>query len=95
MKKYAAIELNTGFVWGVTSAATPEDACAAIQRDADGSRETATFEKISKSEINTSAGGFALYVADADFDVMDGQNPKEIEKTEALPLVGYYREVQA
>ena len=92
-KKYAAIELNSGFVWGVTSAETPEAACAAIQSEATGFREAFTFESISKSDANTTAGGFALYEVAENFDVQDGQAIDEIEKTKAYPLTGYFREV--
>ena len=94
MKKFAAIELNTGYVWGVTSAETPELACSAIQAEADGSREASVFVEISKSDAST-ASGFAIYAVDDGFEVLDGQASDEIEKTESFPLVGYFREVAA
>lgn len=92
MKKYAAVDLNSGFVWGVASAVTPEAACAAIASEADSHREFLDFESISNYEVRETSGGFAVYAVDENYEVQDGAAAGEIAKTKAFPLVGYFRE---
>ena len=85
MKRYATIEQNSGFVWWVGEADSPEDAC--VKSHAEGDREAISFER---KYGNNTAGGYAVYEVPADFDVDDGQDQRQIEATAAFPMVGVF-----
>lgn len=89
-RRFATIELNSGYVWWVGDAADEIDAC--LQSDAEGQAQIeGEYRRITASEINNTDGGYAVYEAPAGFDVNNGQDEDEIAAVSALPLVGYYR----
>lgn len=89
---FATIELNSGYVWWVGAADDAADACARSDAET-GGEYGRKFDQISRSEINSSAGGYAVYEVPAGFDVTDGQNEEQIAAVEAQRLVGYFRAV--
>ena len=89
-RHFATIELNSGYVWWVGDAADEIDAC--IQSDAEGQGQVdGEYSRITASEINSTAGGYAVYEVPAGFYLTDGQDENQISAVTAQPLVGYYR----
>lgn len=92
MSTYATIDLNSGYVWWVGVADSPEAACAAS--DAEGGEYGHEYGAITSTEARRSTGGgYAVYAAPDGFAllVQDGQDDDEIARVSALPLVGYFR----
>lgn len=89
-RRFATLELNSGYVWWVGDAADEADACR--KSDAEGQYEPeGEYRRITSSEINNTDSGYAVYEAPAGVDVSDGQDEAEIAAVSALPLAGYYR----
>lgn len=86
--RFAVIDTNTGFVWYVGDAASPEAACAQATQETTGERHE--YAKVSPREAGD---GYLVYAAPAGFEVDDGQHASEIERVEALPLVGRFHEL--
>lgn len=91
MTRFALIELNSGFVWWVGDADGAIQACQRSDDDTGNTNRAGEFQPISRGEISSTAGGYAVHLAPAGFDVQDGQDPDAITLTDALPLAGYYR----
>jgi hypothetical protein len=91
--RYIAIEHNSGFIWGDATCETPEAACAAIDRDADGSKASVAWER--GSPIRDTDGGYHLYVApDGLPAIEDGQDQEMIDRVIAeCRHIGDYRPV--
>ena len=89
--RYIAIDHNSGFIWGVAVASTPEAACEMIDRDADPMTPAESWESV--EPIRDTDGGFHLYAAPEGFPVItDGQDQRLIERVEAeCKHVGDYR----
>lgn len=89
-RRFATIELNSGYVWWVGDAADEADACR--KSDAEGGGQTeGQYRRIMSSEINSTAGGYAVHEVPAGFYLTDGQDKNQISAVTAQPLVGYYR----
>ena len=91
MSRFALIELNSGFIWHVCDAESPEAACCSADREADYTRQHGEYQEISRSDLRTSAGGYAVHQAPACYVCDDDQDADEIAEVGAMPLVGYYR----
>lgn len=89
VQNFALIDLNSGFVWWVGQADSAADAC--MRADADIDQPRGEYHAVTRSEINSTAGGYSVKLAPAGFDVQDGQNAAEIAAVDALPLAGFYR----
>lgn len=84
--RFALIDSNSGYVWGVTSASTPADACQVI--DADFGEHGRRYEEISASESGRDHYRvFDATTLDARFDDAGGQDQGFIDAVDALPLV--------
>lgn len=88
-RRFATIEINSGYVWWVGDAVDEIDACR--KSDAEGqSQVEGEYRRITASESSNTDGGYVVYEAPAGFDVNDGQDEDEIAAVSALPLAGYY-----
>lgn len=85
--RIAAIDANSGFVWGDTVAETIAQAAVAILTDADGSREYAV-EVCSRHAADAS---LHLYVVADDLVIEDGQDAATIAAVEASTYLGSVR----
>jgi len=89
-RRFATIELNSGYVWWVGDADDEIDACR--KSDAEGQNEPeGEYRRIMASEINSTAGGYAAHEVPKGFYLTDGQDQHQISAVTAQPLVGYYR----
>ena len=88
MPRFAIIDHHSGYVWGVTDASSPEDACRRIDLAVDPSaaRQSAAHGPNSRV-LHSGASGYHVYAVPAGFDVADGQNADEIAATEAHECV--------
>lgn len=90
--KYAIIDNHTGFVWGQTTAATPIDACQAIDLDISPGI-LRRYSEISISEA--SSPHYIVYETPAGWHCDDGQDQAQIDECLRFPLrayVGYQAE---
>lgn len=87
MTRFALIDLDSGYVWGVYDADTPAAACQMSDRD--NKAAPRTYTDTYRSQISGKSG-FAVHAAPAGFDINDGQNSDEIQAVSALPLIGYF-----
>jgi hypothetical protein len=83
MPRYAMIDENSGFVWGVEDADDPIAACR--QMDS-GEARFAEYEDIGGQRFN-GRSGYHVYVAPPGWDCSDGQDQETIEAVEAMPHV--------
>jgi hypothetical protein len=90
MTRYATIDAQSGYVWWVGAADSPADACTRSTKETVG--DGAQYESCSSSDAAVS---YFVHEVAADFDVEDGQSQTEIEATEAFPLVGAFRRIEA
>jgi hypothetical protein len=95
MNRFAIIESNTGYVWGVVNAESALAACAACDADAGGDRGEGYYEEVSESELRTSRGVYDVRTAPEGFSVTDGQADDDIERVSALPRAGVFGWVPA
>jgi len=92
MTRYATIDLQSGYVWGVTESADPASAVSAIDAEANMSRPR-IFETTDRRDAY-SRGGYALYAVPDALVIDDGQDRATIAAVESARLVGYYAEGQ-
>lgn len=85
--RIAAIDANSGYVWGVTRAETIAQAAVAILTDADSSREYAV-EVCNRRDADVS---LHLYVVADDLVIEDGQDADTIEVVAASTYLGSVR----
>lgn len=85
-KRYATIDLNSGYVWWVGDAESPEQACELS--DMEGLDEPRQFVEVNRSQIDRAT--YAVYAVPADFTVTDGEGPEQISAVQAWPLVGLF-----
>ena len=95
MQRFAIIESNSGYVWGVVDAETALAACAACDAEVGGDRGEGAYEEVSASEPRTTRGVYDVRMAPAGFDVQDGQDSDDIAAVEALPRAGRFGWVAA
>ena len=93
--RFAVLESNSGFVWGVVDAESALAACAAVDADAGGMHEAGEYESVSVSELQTNRGVYDVRIAPAGFDVLDGQDQDAVAAVEALPRAGVFGWVSA
>jgi len=92
MARFAVLESNSGFVWGVVDADCPLAACSAVDEDAGCHHDEAgIYETVSLGELRTTRGGiYDVRSAPEGFDVQDGQDRSAIDAVEALPRAGVF-----
>jgi hypothetical protein len=95
MQRFAIIESNSGYVWGVVDAETALAACSVCDADVGGDRGEGAYEEVSSSELRTSRGVYDVRLAPAGFDVADGQDSEAIASVQALPRAGVFGWVSA
>ncbi len=89
MTRYAIIDKNSGFVWGVLDGDDPIDACRKLDISTkDFDRE---YEDVGHSDLFINDGGYVVYLAPDGFDVDDGQDREAINAVEAMPLAACIR----
>lgn len=86
LRRFATVDLNTGFVWWVGDAADPADACA--RSHADTGNAPAEFVECASADA---LAVYAVHEVPAGFDVFDGREADEIVATQAHLLVGHFR----
>lgn len=95
MQRFALIESNSGYVWGVVDAESALAACAACDVQAGGDRGEGAYEEVSASELRTTRGVYDVRTAPAGFDVQDGRDREEIAAVDALPRAGVFGFVES
>ena len=85
--RYALIDDNTGYVWGVTDATDPAAACRVIDESLHEFGRTYEDHGPRSGSERTTRGGSVVYEAPAGFDVEDGQDAEQIAAVEALRCV--------
>ena len=95
MERFAILESNSGYVWGVVSAESALAACALVDAETGARPEAGTFESVSVGELLTTRGVYDVRTAPAHFDVADGQDRAEIAAVTALPRAGVFGWVAA
>ncbi len=89
MTRYALIENNCGFVWGVVDADTPIAACMKVDESlGELDRE---YSEVSRADLFVNEASYHVYEAPAGFDVTDGQDAEQIASVQALPKVAIVR----
>jgi hypothetical protein len=91
MKKYATIDMNSGFVFWAGEADSPEQACTMSDLEA-GAQHSPSWKEIRVS--NRHAATYAVYEIPADLEVTDGQDEDQIEAVEQNALAGYYQRIE-
>ncbi|MFN4287554.1 MAG: hypothetical protein ACK4E3_03555 [Brevundimonas sp.] len=79
MTRYAIIDNPSGYIWGVTDAADPIDACRKIDQEIGG--ETREYDTVPRFSFGNEAG-YHVYEVPADYNVDDGQSEREIARLE-------------
>jgi len=77
-KTFALIDNASGYVWGVTTAADPIEACRKV--DEDFHEHGRTYEEV--GYFDGDEGGYHVYEVPAGFDVDDGSTQKGIDAVE-------------
>jgi hypothetical protein len=78
LRRFIAIEHNSGFIWGDAISQTPERACTLIDLRASG-QYGRDFESV--YPIRDTGGGFHVYEVAADFpEIGDGSDQEMIER---------------
>jgi hypothetical protein len=93
MTRFALIDLNSGFVWHACNAESAAQACVMAVAETGGTvcNDGESYREIVRSDIHSSAGGFAVHIAPDGYVCEDGQDIEQIEAVVAMPLAGYYR----
>ena len=95
MKRFAILESNSGFVWGVVDSDSSIQACYDVDADTGGRPGDGEYEPVSVGELRTTRGWYDVRLAPDGFDVVDGQDQDSIAAVEALPRDGFYVWVSA
>lgn len=90
MQRFAVLESNSGYVWGVVSAESAFAACSAVDAEVGNRPESGKYESVSVGELRTTQGVYDVRSAPAEFDVADGQDRDAIAAVEALPRAGVF-----
>lgn len=86
IRKFATLDMNTGFVWWVGHADSAADACA--RSHAETGNNTAEFVECVSRDADAV---YAVYEVPEGFDVGDGRDAHAINAAQAYPLAGYFR----
>lgn len=87
MTHYVLIDSYSGFVWGEADADDPVEACRVF--DATTSCEPRDYAPVYRLDNSTASGYFVHKAPDGWVPVTDGQDPVEIDRVSALPLVAH------
>ena len=90
MTRFAILESNSGYVWGVVDAENALDACSVLDREIGADRGEGAYESAGFSDLNATRGVYDVRTAPVGFDVPDGQDEAAIETVNALPRVGVF-----
>lgn len=90
--RFVTIELNSGYVWWVGDADDAVDACNRSDAET-GNLHPGKWERISASEIRSTAGGYAVHSVPDGYEVYDGRDQSAIDAAKAMPLAGYFRRI--
>ena len=90
MTRFAILESNSGYVWGVVDAESALEACMACDAEYGGRPEAGHYEPASYSDLRATRGVYDVRVAPAGFDVIGGQDPAAIDAVCALPRAGIF-----
>ena len=90
MNRFAIIESNSGYVWGVVDAEDALSACSAVDSQSGCECGTGQYEPVSVSELRSTRGVYDVRFAPAGFAVNDGQNADEIASVDAMPRAGVF-----
>lgn len=90
MARFAILESNSGYVWGVVDADSALEACLACDADFGGRHEAGHYEPASYSDLRSTRGVYDVRVAPEGFDVDNGQDQASIDAVCALPRAGLF-----
>lgn len=77
MTRYALIDNPSGYVWYLTDAATPKEACEIADREIGG--EPSQYDYVPRFDFSNQAG-YRVFEVPPGFDIKDGQDEAEIER---------------
>ena len=86
LRRFATIDMHSGFVWWVGHADSAADACA--RSHAETGNTPAEFVSCSSTD---GAATYVVHQVPAGFDVADGQDAGAIAATQAYFRVGFFR----
>ena len=95
MQRFAIIESNSGYVWGVVNAESALSACALVDAEVGSRPEAGKYESVSVGEMRTTRGVYDVRTAPVGFEVQDGQDSANIAAVAALPRAGVFGWVAA
>jgi hypothetical protein len=90
MNRFAIIESNSGFVWGVVDASDALAACIACDSEVGNRPEAGHYEPADLADLRTTRGVYDVRTAPEGFDVQDGQDPEAIAAVNSLPRAGVF-----
>ncbi|HOW47358.1 MAG TPA: hypothetical protein PLB26_06860 [Rubrivivax sp.] len=86
--RFAILEPNSGYVWGVVDAESAIEACSVLDRKIGGRPDEGAYEPI--GDLDPSRDAYDVRLAPAGFDADDGQDPAAIAAVNAMPAVGLF-----
>jgi len=96
MTRFAILESNSGYLWGVVDAESALAACTAVDAYCGANRGDGAYESVCESELRTTRGVYDVRTAPAGFKLhQDGQDLDAIAAVEALPRAGVFAWVSA
>lgn len=87
MPRYAMIDIDSGYVWGVENAADPVAACRQMDEALGVTGREYEAHGPRSGAGRSGQTGYEVYQAPVGFDVQNGQDQAEIAAVSALPRV--------
>lgn len=91
MTRYALIDLESGYVWHVCDAETPEAACTLATAETGGMAGVRYVPTTRAGAGNYSSSGYSVHIAPAGYDCRDGRDRDTIRQVWEMPSAGAFR----
>ena len=88
-RHFALIDTNSGCIWWVGSAKSPEEACQQAHK------ETGNIHTKFRWVFECRGNGYFVFETVAGFEVDDGQSEEAIAAVEVMPYLGLYAPIDA
>lgn len=90
-RRYAVIDIASGYVWGVADATSPVEAAQLVDQEIGG--EPRTYEEVPRGEVSSAT--YAVHEAPAGFAVADGRDLETIRVVEEMRVAAFVRATRA